>query len=209
MVNASNVNTRSSKFKQERYGISIVYGLPISGSILQYFERIKDIVVDRFPGCYTWYSIENLHSTLIRCKSKSSRISLRSYYGHSFIRSLSSIKKFRMTTSNITISDDGAIRLFLNSEDFPLAVSNDLILRFSEDNSLSLTLVKNPWITLANLIPNTEIVRKVNSGLSSFWQNINLDETEITVNSLKSVYFQDTGFNNIQILEKIGLGQNG
>ncbi|MDP2722249.1 MAG: hypothetical protein Q8O72_05800 [Bacteroidales bacterium] len=205
MLVIQDIRSRYLKFKQNRYGLSVVFGLPIPNNLSFYIQDIKQTCQLFFPNCFDWYENEKIHSTLIRCKSTSNKIPYDLFENHPFRNNIKSIKEFEMTTDDLIISHDGAIRLFFSSNRLPLPIEMDDISKFEKDLNINLRLVQKPWITLANMKPIQKKIDCVNNNLSSFSNDFLKQFFSIKVESLNAVYFEDTGYREFKILDVIKL----
>ena len=205
MLKFEDIENRNSKYLQKRYGISIVYGLNIPDNLLAYIFEIQNACNELFLNCFDWYETKRIHSTLIRCKSSFNPILYKKFENHRFLSKLKAIPKFEMSTENLTIATDGAIRLFLSSKELPLPVGDEEIYKLENDLKINLRLIEKPWLTLANMKPNQLLVEHVNNNLTNFSSEFINQQLIIPVDCLKAIYFEDTGYQKTKILNEIKL----
>ena len=58
-----------AKTRQRRWGLSVVYGLPVSSIFKEFVALVQSETEEKIPETYNWYSASKLHATLIRGKS--------------------------------------------------------------------------------------------------------------------------------------------
>jgi len=196
MINTKKRKERDIQINENLYGISCVYGLPIS-SVLE-----KDIkqVLKKVNECAETFNVQenwmNMHSTLVRCKGmkefNQNFCDLICFYDYIF----NNFSGFDIYGFIPSIGEDGAVRFLLDSN----FLSAETIFRFNQASAKYqfdfLRLPSKIWINAGELYD----IKDRNKLLEIIKYN-KLEQVQ-HVSEVKLVFFKDIKFRNITIIKK-------
>lgn len=137
------------KIKYVRWGLSVVYGLPVSTDIERILINIQQTVEEELPRLYSWYKSTQFHATLIRGKSSDAPLPrVNRVLLQSVIQKIAGSPETIVQILNPQLCPDGYIRVpFISGRLFPSLVDED-ITEMERTIGLSWRRVYKTWITV-------------------------------------------------------------
>jgi hypothetical protein len=197
------LNDTIRKAKEKRWGLSVVYGLPVCETLQRTIRDIQSEVEKRLPEKYIWYMPQQLHITLIRGKSSKNSLSpMRKYLLETIICKINKCPEIILRLTNAQLYSDGYIRIPCQSINlFPLLSDKDLM-EIENEIGLKWHRTFNSWISIGYIgncyydrFATEDIWRYTVSSLSQF---MFYKPLEIVVENVKFIYFSNVTFMPIE-----------
>ncbi len=193
MLNMEATMQRIKKISTKRYGISLVYGLPFYDKLNKMIEIYIIALKRNYGNIFQWYTIPNLHSTILRCYSldKPVRLPLRNM--HLLEEALKRLHNFRMFSQKVQVGNDAVIRLHFDEVKELAMIDSGFIHKFALSNNLTIRIITKPWVTFGDVQNSPESIQFLSQHIRDINQDIEKLHIpiEVTVNSLKLVYYED------------------
>lgn len=205
-LNKEEIKARNFKQNEKRYGVSTVYGLPISSSIRELRNILKCSLEKKFQNNFNWNNLSNIHSTILRCKSKN--VNIKNVVSLKFIIEIfKNISPFELSFDEIKLSSEGILRIHFKKIKSFKNINKKILKLFEQKNKISLNIIEEPWITVANLKYTVNNIDELK--LLEELKRINCIANEvykkILVRNLKVVNYEDITFKRKKIILVIKL----
>lgn len=146
------LNKTLKKTRDNRWGLSVVYGLPVCETLQKIIENIQLGVEDTLPEKYMWYNQLQLHATLIRGKSSDSRLSpIKKHLLETIIHKIIKCPEISLRFTSAQLYSDGYIRMPCQSINlFPL-ISDEYLKEMEGEIGIKWRRTPNSWVSLGCL----------------------------------------------------------
>lgn len=209
MLDLDLIKKRSLKKVQKRYGLSVVYGMPLHNKLINQIKIIRNLLPLNLINCFDWQSDQCLHMTILRCKSARNNFVVFDEQLAKIQDVFQLIPRFVIYIDNIKLDSDGVIRVY-----FSLVPELELISEIDTDiiskiTNLNYSLITSPWITVANCNYIDSSIKLIDTEYFEINKILKkkFEDGFIEVNYLRIVKYEDTYFDSAQILHSLKLGE--
>lgn len=206
MIKTNKILERIAKQKENRYGISVVYGLPVDFSILNLVKSIKKNFGNEYSNLLKWSGKNNLHATIVRGNSVKTDINPPVDLS-TIVLMFKKVKPFYIIPSKLELFDDGVLRLNFTKTNSLININKYYIKKFAKETRLELDIILKPWLKIAN-INNINIKNKI-THLYQLINDMNFiyisKMNAVYVKTLMVVYYRDINYSKRVILKRIHL----
>ncbi len=195
MINIRSIKRRIARQNEKRFGISVVYGLPIHITLVEFTKSLKKYFGKKYHRIFNWNKKRNFHATIIRCDSVKKVIHIPPALD--LVRDMfKSVTSFYLVPDKVELLDDGVIRLSFQKVTQLSNINKYYLNKFARAHKLSINVKHKPWLKLANIHDvNVDLNTDELYELILKWnQNMTNDLKPIFVTSLKAVYYRDINF---------------
>ena len=195
MINNRSITRRIAKQNEKRFGISVVYGLPIHITIFEFTKSLRKLFEKKYLRIFNWSKKRNFHATIIRCNSVKKEIHIPPTLD--VVRDVfKSVTSFYLVPDKIELLDDGVIRLSFQKAAQLSNINKYYLNKFARGHKLSINVIQKPWLKIANINNvNVDInTNELNELILKWNKNMTNDLKPIFVTSLKAVYYRDINF---------------
>ncbi len=185
------------KRKVWRYGLSLVYGMPVSKVLERRLIHIQKMVEGAIPRKYAWYRPQQFHVTLIRGRSSDRPLSLGITSIYQIARAFPHCQRFKLSASDTLLCPDGYVRLFFKRANILRGLDAKTVKNIGMQVGVSWRRILAPWASigyLATVHQNKEELMKVWNNTSDCISKMQLRPTSVLVTKAKLVYFSNITF---------------
>lgn len=188
-----------TKSKGKRWGISVIYGLPVPKTLEDIARNIRDLVEESVPNQYEWYKPIQLHLTIIRGKSSENPFNpIQKSIIHRVIDKINRSPEFTLKFTNIRLCDDGCIRFYCQSNNPLMYLTQTEIDNFNKLTNVKWSRSKSLWISIGYLkyVPDHKFIAEKNydttiHAINNFELKYPL---EVKVKALKVIHYSNIKF---------------
>ena len=189
---------RINQLSSKKYGVSCVYGMPLSSILEQLCIRYIEVIQNLDSTFVVKNQIHKLHMSVIRCKGQSNDMFDKELICMFYEELFKNFSSFQIIDYHIGIGEDGAVRLFLETDFSIDSMQHRLQVLQNKYGLNGFRMTSEFWINIGetNQVFNENgINHKVKSEMKK--------KFSVTVNELKVVYFEDIAFHNSEIIKSI------
>jgi len=185
------------KRKVSRYGLSLVYGMPVSKTLERRLVHIQKVVEGAVPRKYVWYRPQQFHVTLIRGRSSDRPLSLGMKSIYHIARAFPRCQRFKLSAGDTLLCPDGYVRFFFKRANILRGLDEKVVKNIEKQVGVSWRRIPAPWASigyLATVDENKEELMKVWNNTSDRILKMQLRPTSVLVTKAKLVYFSNITF---------------